>query len=119
MLQHPIQEKITTSKWLANVCAELEAYEADSRFFLLLGAAFTLYTFFVLGAATRPLWHDELYTYYIAKAPTLARFIDEVTHIDLQPPLQYVLSRVSLRLLGDSDFATRVPSMVGFTLGSI
>jgi 4-amino-4-deoxy-L-arabinose transferase-like glycosyltransferase len=118
MLPQPTQEKITTHKWLANVSAGLEAYETDGSFFLLLAPAFALYAFFVLGAASRPLWHDELYTYYIAKAPTLARFIDQVTHIDLQPPLQYVLSRASLRLLGDSDFATRVPSMIAFTVGS-
>jgi 4-amino-4-deoxy-L-arabinose transferase-like glycosyltransferase len=97
----------------------LEEYEQHASLFAPLFIAFALYTFFVIGAATRPLWHDELYTYYIAKAPTLARFIDEVRNIDLQPPLQYVLSRFSLRLLGDTDFATRAPSMIAFTVASI
>jgi hypothetical protein len=97
----------------------MEEYERNASLFAPIFIAFALYAFFVIGAATRPLWHDELYTYYIATAPTFARFVDEVRNIDLQPPLQYVLSRLSLRLLGDTDFATRVPSMVAFTVGSI
>jgi hypothetical protein len=100
--------------------ARLEEYERANRsVFPPLFAAFAVYAFFILGAASRPLWHDELYTYYIAKQPSLSRLMDAVAHIDLQPPLQYVLSRISLSLFGDHDFATRLPSIVGFTAGSV
>src|SRR5579864_3917497 len=118
MLLESAKQETATQRWVSNLYERLEANERDTSLFLLL-IAFGVYGFFTMGVASRPLWHDELYTYYIDKAPTLARFIDEVTHLDLQPPLQFVVSRLSLQVLGDSDFATRVPSMIAFTAGSI
>ncbi len=102
------------------LAASIERYEsaAPAPFFPLV-VAFFLYAFIVLALVHRPLWHDELYTYYIANSPTTARFIAAASRIDLQPPLQYVLSRISLMLFGDSDVVTRLPSVVAFTVASI
>lgn len=109
-----------THKWLAELSARLEAYEASDPFpFGPLIIAFGLYLLIMFAAASRPLWHDELYTYYIAQAPTLKLFIWEITHIDIQAPLQFVLSRFSIELLGDSSLATRLPSMLAFTIASV
>jgi len=120
MLQPSTEQEATKDKWIANLCARLEAYEtADAAPFGPLIIAFGLYILIVFALSFRPLWHDELYTYYIAKSPTIPRFITEVTRLDLQPPLQYVLSRMSLKLFGDSDLATRLPNLVVFTVGSI
>ena len=105
---------------MTKICARLEQSEInDPSPFGPLLVAFCLYAFVIFALSGRPLWHDELYTYYIAKSPTMAKFIAAVTQIDLQPPLQYVLSRLSLNLLGGSDLAVRVPSIVAFTVASI
>jgi 4-amino-4-deoxy-L-arabinose transferase-like glycosyltransferase len=66
----------------------------------------------------RQLWHDELFTYYIAKAPSLSRMFEEI-RVDLNPPLMYLCSRLSLKLFGDSAYATRLPAILGFLTGSL
>src|SRR6185369_15887893 len=115
-----LQKKRSPVKWLSTLCARLEKYEtSDPAPFGPLALALFFYVFILFLLAFRPLWHDELYTYYIAKAPTLKQFFTEITHLDLQPPLGYVLSRISLKLLGDSQLATRTPSMIAFTGASV
>jgi len=58
--------------------------------------------------------HDELFTYYIAQAPTLRRLL-ELTHtVDLHPPLSYLLVRASLAVFGHTQWACRLPSVLAF-----
>lgn len=85
---------------------------------IALGAAILVYFAVTLPAATRHLWHDELYTYYIAKAPSLGELFRDV-RLDLHPPLSYLLVRGSLDVLGDSAFATRLPFVIAFLIGSL
>jgi hypothetical protein len=119
MIVPSINEKIAKRNWFDSLCARIEAIEARQDPFFPLLFALVLYALVVLALAHRPLWHDELYTYYIAKASTLRRLFSEVIEIELQPPLQYVLTWLSLRLFGDSDLVTRVPSLLGFTVASL
>jgi hypothetical protein len=68
----------------------------------------------------RALWFDELITYYIAKAPTLAGLIDLAHRFDLNPlPMDYVLTRLSITFFGDSPMAVRLPSVVAFYIASV
>lgn len=78
-----------------------------------------LYVFLVQGQLRIILWYDELHTYYIAQAPSLAHMFDEMRHVDLNPPLLYLLVRAAHALLGVSTVATRLPSVVAFFLGSM
>jgi hypothetical protein len=39
--------------------------------------------------------------------------------LDLNPPLNYLIARWCINLFGKNEFATRLPSMLGFLLGSI
>jgi 4-amino-4-deoxy-L-arabinose transferase-like glycosyltransferase len=66
----------------------------------------------------RQLWHDELFTYYIAQAPSLSRLWEEL-HLDLNPPLLYLATRASLAVLGDHPYAVRFPSILAFLAGSL
>ena len=66
----------------------------------------------------RPMWFDELLTYYAATAPTAAAFLHS-RFLDPTPPLSYVLVRASVALFGDSAFAARIPSAVGFLVASL
>lgn len=68
--------------------------------------------------ARRELWHDELYTYYIAKAPSLSLLFQEI-RLDLNPPLIYLADRASLHFIGDNAYAARLPSILAFLFGSI
>jgi len=114
------REKTAGHGWLSRLGTRLETYETtDPSPFGPLLLAFGLYIFIVFAVGGRPLWHDELYTYYIAKSPTLAQFIAAVNGIDLQPPLQYVLARMSLSLFGNSDLAIRFPFIIAFAVSSI
>jgi len=70
-------------------------------------------------ASIRPLWHDELFTLYIAQSSTLGRMWHAIRTVDLHPPLSYVLTRVSLHLFKPQTLACRIPSMVGFLAGSL
>ena len=87
-----------------------------------LNAALILVVFFYLlltaAQSTRYLWHDELFTYYIAKAPSLAALWRQLP-LDLNPPLVFLATRASLRVLGDNPYAVRLPAILGFLLGSL
>ena len=77
-----------------------------------------LYIFLTALASSRQLWHDELYTYYIATAPSWRRFWEEM-HLDLNPPLEYLAVRASVALFGNSSYAVRLPSIFAFLGGSL
>ncbi|HEV2645106.1 MAG TPA: glycosyltransferase family 39 protein [Acidobacteriaceae bacterium] len=62
------------------------------------------------------LWHDELFTYYIAQSPTLRDMWANLRQHDLNPPLMYLLTRWSFRLFGVSTLTTRIPEILGFML---
>ena len=95
---------------------ELELSPVFSRTTLL----FLVLVYFCLTAlaSRRLLWHDELFTYYIATAPSLSQFWREVG-LDLNPPLGYLLARASIKVLGASAFAVRLPSIIAFLVGSL
>ncbi|MGA2327258.1 MAG: glycosyltransferase family 39 protein [Bryobacteraceae bacterium] len=70
----------------------------------------------VIPWARRPLWYDELFTYYVATAPTLEKFFDLLLHADLNPPLGYLPVMASHALFGHAPLATRLPSAAAFLL---
>ncbi|HVO99301.1 MAG TPA: glycosyltransferase family 39 protein [Bryobacteraceae bacterium] len=67
----------------------------------------------------RPLWYDELFTYYVATAPSWQRFLGGVLHVDLNPPLNALLVRASVFLFGDSPLTVRLPSFLGYLGASL
>jgi hypothetical protein len=68
------------------------------------------------ASRSTPLWHDELFTYYIAQAPTLREMWVNLLNHDLNPPLMYLLTRCSFRIFGVNTLATRLPEILGFLL---
>lgn len=78
-----------------------------------------LYVLNVARPATRPMWCDELFTYYIARSASWDHFATGILRIDLNPPLQHILTWGALRLFGDSPLATRLPSMACFLIASL
>ena len=109
----------SSSPWLQRLRDRLETgrfTRYDSVIALLI--ILLLYVAVTLGAVSRHLWFDELFTYWIAQAPSVSELLKQV-RIDLHPPLEYLLVRGSLAVFGDSEFATRFPSIVAFLIGSL
>lgn len=112
MLQDSVFE--ARHRWrVSNVLQE----ERSWFFFLLLSVLYGAGT--VWYAIARPLWHDELFTYYISQASTLRELIRNIRENDLNPPLIYLLTRISHTLFGYSTLATRLPEIAGFYVGSM
>src|ERR1700722_11125980 len=69
--------------------------------------------FFVLTvyrASRKLFWLDELFTVYLSRLPDVKSVWQAVTHgVDFNPPLFYLITRVSERVLGEGQIATRLP----------
>jgi len=66
------------------------------------------------GFAARFLDHDEIYSFYIAQAPTLKQLLFLTRTADLHPPLSYLLIRLSFALFGVTNWACRLPFLLAF-----
>jgi hypothetical protein len=69
---------------------------------------------YVSGMAARHLDHDELFTFYIAQAPSLRRLFALTHTIDLHPPLSYLFVRASFAIFGVSSWSCRLPFLLAF-----
>ena len=67
----------------------------------------------------KPLWHDELFTYYISQAPSLSALLRDTRLVDLNPPLSYLATRLSYSIFGISTLSCRLPEMLGFLLAML
>jgi 4-amino-4-deoxy-L-arabinose transferase-like glycosyltransferase len=87
--------------------------ESRRLFWLLL---FSLCYFLrVLPMAVRPLWYDELLTYNIATLPSWTQVWPKLVEgADLNPPLFHWITWLSMSLAGPSEFALRLPAILGF-----
>jgi len=99
--------------WLRTQC---EA--SDKAPFEPFYLATIVYALLVTIWAFRPLWMDELSTYYVARTPHLRDFVTASLKLDFNPPLQAALTALSLRVFGDSPFSTRLPSVIAFWIAS-
>lgn len=60
------------------------------------------------------LWFDELFTYYIAQAPTFKEMILWTHQIDLNPPLYYIAVRIVFHFIHPSALAARLPAVIAY-----
>jgi hypothetical protein len=102
--------------WVGNLLSRLEnVVERYPRVCLFLLIAIYLPAAFE-ASRSAPLWHDELFTYYIAQSATLRQMWSSLRVHDLNPPLSYLLTRWSFDLFGVNTLAARIPEMFGFLL---
>jgi hypothetical protein len=74
----------------------------------------------VLRAIKKPLWYDELFTFYLAAIPKFADFREAMARgPDLNPPLLYFLARELFAVFGTSPLVLRVPSISGYLIMSL
>ncbi len=68
-------------------------------------------------AARKLMWNDELYTYYIARLPSMHDVLGALMARGEQtPPLFYVITRLFLGLIGVNNVSIRLPEMCAFWL---
>jgi hypothetical protein len=91
----------------------------DRRPVIVLPVWIVAYFTVLWRPAHRPLWYDELFTYYVSMSPTWERFWGSVRFVDLNPPLGYLFVRSSIALFGDTPFTARIPSMLAFLFASL
>ncbi len=92
----------------------------ESHYISSLLILFAIYLCAHLGYSLRiPLWHDEIFTFYIAQAPSVRDLLHLTRTIDLNPPLSYLLTRASFHLFGVGTLQTRLPEIAGFWLALV
>lgn len=86
---------------------------------LLLAYSFLVLPFGILVSLHRAAWFDEIYTIYLSRLtmPELWKALS--TTVDQQPPLSYILTRAAFSLFGESEFTSRIPSILGFWVAGL
>jgi Dolichyl-phosphate-mannose-protein mannosyltransferase len=87
---------------------------SDILFFLVI--AVPSLSLVIYQSQNKLLWYDELFTYYIAQAPSLSKLIEQTQTLDFNPPLSYLLVRGLFHLFPANATVCRIPSMAGFLL---
>ncbi len=64
----------------------------------------------LINLAQESLWYDETFTAWVAGFDLRQLF--DVVRGDVHPPLYYLIQWVNVRLLGNSEFALRLPSAI-------
>jgi len=101
--------------------AEALAARLEKSGFLLFGALSILYWVVTYVLTRRKLmWNDELYTYYIARLPTMADvWAALMAGGEQTPPFFYVITRLSFALFGVNNLSLRLPEILGFWVMSL
>ncbi|MGI4827849.1 MAG: hypothetical protein ACRYFU_06630 [Janthinobacterium lividum] len=111
---HPALQVRETTRLALIRCGSL----VESNPFAVFGVLLVVYVFAQLRySLAAPLWHDELFTFYIAQAPSMAGMLERIRAVDLNPPLSYLLTRVCFKLLGVGTLQCRLTEIVAFALG--
>lgn len=73
-----------------------------------------------LEAARNGLWFDEITTYFVADVGSGGAIIDALlARADNHPPLDYLARHYSMSLLGPSEYAFRLPSILAMLVGTV
>jgi len=95
------------------------AWWLDRRPVLIVTLLAAIYMALMAPSVHRHLSYDELHTFYIAQAPGVRQFVDQIRLLDLHPPLTFLLVRASIGVLGPTELGARLPIMLASFLGSM
>lgn len=101
-------------RWLDRFANALEGRDK-----ILVLVLFVFYLWIIKGERVKPLWHDELYTFYIAQASSFAKMLAWTRTVDLNPPLYYILARLTFHVFHPSRLSVRLPSMVAYFVATL
>lgn len=105
----------------ASVARRLEKFSVvlEGRSQIFVPILLALYLWILKSERIKPLWHDELYTYYIAQAPSFGKMLEWTRTIDLNPPLYYIAVRLTFHALHPGPFSVRLPSMIAYFVATL
>src|SRR5262245_25892735 len=107
-------EKLDT--WAEMLSEQLER----KRFWVLCGVSLLYLLVTCLIASRKPIWNDELFTYYLAILPHISDIWSALlTGAEQTPPLVHLATRASVALLGSSHLAIRLVEVLGFWVMSL
>lgn len=67
------------------------------------------------GLESRPLWYDELFTWYVATRGSVSEVVRALlAGADNGPPVDYLARHLTMLAMGESVWALRLPSVLGF-----
>lgn len=82
--------------------------------FVLVGFTIVFWWIEFARAATKPFWHDEIYTVVLASLPSLRdMWTAQLSGLDLMPPLNAFLTHLVARTIGLNHISARLPAMFG------
>ncbi len=111
----PVRSRTTIRNRAERAAAKLEA-----KWFVYIFVFTGVYALWTALAARRPMWFDELCTYYMCGLPSMSVVWSALKDgVELNPPLIYVVTRSFQALFGANELATRLPAMVGFLIMSL
>jgi Dolichyl-phosphate-mannose-protein mannosyltransferase len=93
--------------------------ESNQELWTALAVLTLLYVAVVSVANRRFVWFDELFTLDLAQAGTVQQMWQLIRKFDFQLPVGYLLSRISIKLIGHGSLGLRLPSMLEFYVGSM
>jgi hypothetical protein len=73
----------------------------------------TVFASAIVSSQRKPLWYDELFTEIVASQPTWHKFAQAMP-VDAHPPINALLTRVSIHFFSITELSLRLPPMVGF-----
>jgi dolichyl-phosphate-mannose-protein mannosyltransferase len=98
----------------------LRAQAERSKLWLICGFSILYLVSTCLVASRKPMWNDELFTFYIAGLPSVSDIWSALLAGGEQnPPLFHIITRISLSLFGVNELAIRLPEVVGFWVMSL
>jgi len=87
----------------------------SGNFWLLLGFSVFYFVDVCIRASQKYFWYDELFTVYLSRLPDFQSLWNALRHgADFNPPLLYLLTRISQAIFGAGLIGTRVPEIIGF-----
>ncbi len=105
---------------LDRVAEVIREYCERRKVFLLCSVSIVYLMSTCLLASRKLMWTDELFTFYIARLPSVSDMWSALlTGGEQIPPLFHIITRISLSLFGVSELAIRIPEVVGFWVMSL
>ncbi len=101
--------------------AEALRDQCERRKLLLLCGFSVLYLVSTcLVASQKPMWNDELFTFYISRLPSVSDIWSALlTGADQIPPFFHIITRASFSLFGVNHLSIRLPEVLGFWVMSL
>jgi 4-amino-4-deoxy-L-arabinose transferase-like glycosyltransferase len=104
---------LSKSSWDFRLSAVVMRSVVEHERISLLFALLVFALFDANKACVTPLWFDEFFTFFISRLASFTLMLKAMP-ADGQPPLQYALTHLSLILLGQTEFAARLPELLAY-----